>query len=443
MLSRDFVLRAYRFHFAQFVFFRFARAFVLFLLRHIRFLVSRLRHSPYSKSYKWHTFSKSRDSCVFFSTFYPREEFISPAPVFIGYHACEAAARTPQRNLVLPAVQVLELKSALVVGGVDAIFHQNRALHHDLFDPESHLSPAENVGLVSVARGRKMVSLRLTRDAIETSRAVSLVGQCSANYAHWITEILPKLAIIDRIRRFDGFSLLIDDCLHPNILESISLIMKNRRDLISVPRWAPVVAESLVAISSPGYERYTPDSVASVEPSPYVNVFSRSAFHDFRLVVTEATGNCLIDQRTLVYFGRSNLSGNLRFVSNADRLESIALSRGFSVFRPESISFRAQVDACANAGVFVAPIGASVVNMIFAPPGCIVVVLAPYYNESNYFYYTNLAAILGHRIRFVLGRQVSTSRHPMHRNYCVDEGDFESALTRAVLDSGLGGALGA
>lgn len=423
------VLGFYRKYLSSFVFFRLVKEVALAGWRSIYITKCLLVRHPLSGKYQWRSLSKAARLSISLVKVAPSEEIQIPAPSFFGYGVERAVARTPQRDITCPKIEVFEFVETLAVGGVDFIFHNKEVIHHDLFLSLQHHCPAENVGVISIKRDSGAVELRLSQAQLEVDEAISLIGQCSENYAHWLTETLPKLAVIDRIERFKHLPLIVDKGLHRNILTSIDLINCHDRKIIEVPRWAPVRVAKLVTVSSPGYERYVPHGIISREPSPYINSFSPAALYELRSAAVNAVKGIESKSAESVYLARSRGSGNLRQIINIEKVEQILLASGVHMLEPDSMSFQEQVVACSNAKIIVGPVGASLVNMIFAAKGCKIVVLAPYYDEANYFYYTNLAGVLGHRIHFVLGRQPCKSRHPMHRDYFVDEDALLSALT--------------
>lgn len=423
------VAEVYRSHLARFFIFRFLKALALSAYRAAYRLRSRINHRTESGFYQWLAIvdlgdKPERKICVV----RPPEVVEIPAPKFSGHGAAVAAERTPPRRINVPALEILGFSHAMAVGGIDFVFVGRKAIHHELFVPAQHQCPAENIGVVTMHRSRNGMSLNLTQEAGEINAAATLIGQCSANYAHWLTETLPKLPILDAAKVFSDFPLLVDDGLHPNIYESIDLINKNRRKVIRVSRWQPIHVERLVALSATGYERYVPQGVQSSEPPAYVNVFSRTALRMLREAVITALGDYPRIGNRHFYLARSTNSGNLRQVENAKELEAMVRSCGVQPILPESMSFMQQVAACVEAELIVAPVGAALANMIFAPPGCRIVALAPYYADASYFYFTNLAGVLGHKLHFVLGSQVDKKRHPMHQDYRIEAGDLLAAL---------------
>jgi capsular polysaccharide biosynthesis protein len=385
--------------------------------------------NPLSRCYSWLSLSGTDNYNKGRFLIAPVEWIQIPMPLFVGFGAKKAAKRTPARELPSPKIEIFEFSKVVVVGGVDFLFLDDRAIHHDLFVPGEHRCPAENAGVVSSSKAGSSINLRLTKAVLDIDNGASLIGQCSGNYAHWLTETLPKLATLDVLPHFADLPLLVDIGLHQNIMDSIDLINSNKRPVIAIPRWAPMRVNRLATVSAPGYERYVSHSVAHREPSPYINIFSRPALSLLRDSVTAALGDSAMNEPKRIYLSRSVASSsNLRQIVNANEIECLLDHAGIHIFRPDSMTFKEQVRVCVNAELIVGGIGASLANMIFAPPGCKIVCLSPYYDEANWFYYTNLAGVLGHQIHFVLGLQTSTQRHPRHRDYVINLNSLMSLL---------------
>jgi capsular polysaccharide biosynthesis protein len=87
-----------------------------------------------------------------------------------------------------------------------------------------------------------------------------------------------------------------------------------------------------------------------------------------------------------------------------------------------------QVAAFASASKVVSPLGAALSNMIFAPKGCKVLGLSPYYKNASYYYFSNFMGVLGHDLHYVLGKQINDNGHPFHRDYEIDLDALKLAL---------------
>lgn len=422
------LLRTYRRRLAGFFLFRLGKASVLAGWRGVYSAVAGIRRHPQSGRYRWLALSQAGQECLARVPVAPEERMAIPPATFTGHAANEIPAHLSVTEMLAPAVELYEFADAFAVGGMDFLFRGDSCIHHDLFVPLQHSCPAENVGVVAVDRIRHGLRLRLLRPGFEVDKAVSLIGQCSGNYAHWLTETLPKLAVLEAGGHYSDYPLLVDSGLHPNILASVDSLNRHRRDVIPVPRWTPVHAGRLVAVSAPGYERYAAHGLANREPAPYVNRFSAAALGELRALMAATFGQAGRTGGKRVYFARASHSGNVRQIVNRVEIEQVLAAHGVERLRPDRMTFPEQVRACIDAELIVGPIGASLANMIFAPPGCRVVVLSPYYDGASYHFYANLAGALGHRIHFVLGKQTSSRRHPMHRDYRIDATALALAL---------------
>lgn len=404
---------------SRFYVFRLSKFIVLLIAQKFRQLLSS-RH-PLSGQYKWISQS-NLENTVSNTLIFPTERIHLKAPSFIGFGDLEAFAKTPSRDVLFPDINIFLLKDSVAVGGVDFVFLKNLAIHHDLFLPNEHHCPAENLGIIQVPKhDKRFVYLRLNKPSINIPKAISLLGQCSTNYAHWLTETLPKLAIVDSCDLYNDFPLLIDEGLHANILESLHTINKNNREIIIIKRWSSVKVRELIVISTPGYERYSPQGLHNKEAKPYINKFSKSSLHLLRqMVINSIHSDSVFYYPKKIYLARSKSSKNLRQILNIDAIEFFLDDQQVERINSDQLSFVEQVKACMNAELIVCPIGAALTNMIFAPPGCKIICLSPYYDDANYFYYTNLAATLGHQMNFVLGPQAPGDQHPMHKSYSID-----------------------
>lgn len=415
------LLRFYRFYLARFFFFRLFKVSSLYAYRYAYRIQSLLTRHPLSGFYKFRSLSDCTNGLCLQNITVTRNESIEiPSPIFSGYCAVIAKSKNPPIRIYSPRLDVFEFHQATIVGGMDFIFIRDTAVHHDLFIPSQHHCPAENIGVVSINRKKNGLVLCLTHDSKKLGTAATIVGQCAGNYAHWLTESLAKIVILDAIPEFSDFPLLVDSGLHPNIYESLELINKNSRKIIVINRWEPVAATKLLAVSHPAYERYVPHGVFSREAGPYVNIFSREALRLLKDAVLDALEVAPITTTRRIYLARDKVSSNLRQIENIQQVEEVIRAKGILSFTPELMTFAEQVAACKSAEIIIAPVGATLANMIFAPSGCKIVVLSPYYEEANYFYYTNLAGVLGHKLYYVLGPQTGQSLHPIHRNYSID-----------------------
>ncbi len=351
------------------------------------------------------------------------------APQFVK-RGCAPPKCADEIQFDTPQLEVVALSGVIAVGGTNFIFVDDCVIYPDLFDPLHDTCPAETFGVASINSAKGKVKLHLSKKQMKVDRAVCLLSQSANNYAHFLTEVLPKLQIIEGCPEYVEWPLLIEGWIHPTLVNAVVLLNKNEREIIRVSRWESVSLNRMINISLPGYEPYVPHKLFMDESELYVNRFSPVALDMLRKRAREIISSQSGEGIKKVYLRRSENSNLARSVINARELEELLRQYGFEIIEPGSLSFMDQIKACSDAEVIVAPVGASLANMIFAKPGCKIIALAPYFSDGNYYYYSNLAGVLGHELCYYLGVPKEGGGHPRHRDYAVDLGGLQEELEK-------------
>ena len=82
--------------------------------------------------------------------------------------------------------------------------------------------------------------------------AAVFVDACAPNYAHWLTEVLPRVALFCREERYAGIPLVVNDGLHRNLVESLRMITRGTRRIIMLPIGRAIVVSELFLTSVAG-----------------------------------------------------------------------------------------------------------------------------------------------------------------------------------------------
>lgn len=98
-----------------------------------------------------------------------------------------------------------------------------------------------------------------------------------------------------------------------------------------------------------------------------------------------------------------------RFASEAELMPALA-ARGFVAIQPETLSVVDQVRCLGSARWIVAPHGAALANMVFAPPGARVMEL--FHPQHKNRCYKNLAAACGHSYASLEGQAINRADEP-------------------------------
>ena len=178
----------YRAYLARYMFFRQTRSAVGTVSRfpqRMLFLMVRPFRERTFNLISMRDFLAGQQNCVV-RKIDPGMEIEIRGPRFIGY--------CPPNNaesvcLKAPEIELFEIPEATVVGGTNFILAKNTVIHPDLFIPSRDLSPAELYGSATINPTIGQIKLYLKRASKKVDRAISLLGQCTGNYAHWITEL--------------------------------------------------------------------------------------------------------------------------------------------------------------------------------------------------------------------------------------------------------------
>ncbi|GIX29063.1 MAG: hypothetical protein KatS3mg123_2944 [Burkholderiales bacterium] len=259
-------------------------------------------------------------------------------------------------------------------------------------------------------------------ESAEVEGAIPLLGWPAANYVHWLTEYLPKLALVDEIPELADLPLVVDANLHPNILESLRLCNVHNRMLITLSPGEVLRLKRAIFITPTAYAPFDYRFAAEVERTgitPDWAMFVPYAIHALRTkLLSSLTEGADTGARRL--FLRRN--SHFRQMKNAEKVENLLHACGFQVVEPERLSFAEQMKLVGTAEIIVAQAGAALGNMLFAPEGCRIIILSTWSPYNNYYYFSNLASILQQRCAYVLcdaSEQVSNI-HPAHRSPVVD-----------------------
>ncbi len=346
-----------------------------------------------------------------------------------------------KRFLVEPQINVVEHRDATALAASDFILRDGYCIHPDQFVPERDVCMSERYGVTKLDL-RKRQMQHVFESSLHMKAAISLLGQCAGNYAHFLTEVLPKLPVIDQIPAYKGLPILVDDRIHQNHIEAIKLFNTKGREIVRVQSGHPVRCERLISISPvacapPEYRTFVEQNkMPVIPPDAYeFSTYALSLLREKARSTPEPKTNW-IGKR--VYIKRRALSyGNDRNIINASNVEDFALRSGFDLLEPSSLTIQEQIDAFRDVEEVIAPIGAALANLVFTKPGCKVTCLSAYFDGGEYDYWSTLMAALGHELKFVVGPQIETpGGHPLHHDYRISMSDLAAAIADEPAPSG-------
>lgn len=298
-----------------------------------------------------------------------------------------------------PALSVAQFSGATVKGGSDFITTSDAVLHLDLYDPERDLTLEEFHlrGCLIQEPPFKMATISVVLPA-----AACFLHGCAHNYAHWLTEVLPRIALFCSQTQFDQVPLLIDADLGPSFMDSLFSVVEPHRKIYTLAKGVTLSVKELYVTSACGYVPFRFLANQDVSLQTYQGSFSPYALNLLRKKVFETlcAKNVSLPIVEQLYCQRTS---SLRTATNLKAIEHRLKEAEYTLIRPEQYRFLEQVHFFSQARHIVSLAGAAMANLIFAHPKAKVVLMMAHSDEIVPWYWTHLFAAAGGQVTYLMG----------------------------------------
>jgi capsular polysaccharide biosynthesis protein len=330
----------------------------------------------------------------------------------------QSCLSVPHNRYTFPEIFVATINNAMTYGGTNLILAEGEVVCHDLYDFERDYTSEELHGRTLIDPKLRRIRWLFHDEAPESiSVAATFVDACASNFAHWITEVLPRIVLFCAEERFKGVPIVVNDGLHKNIMESLFLVAGTEREIITLPIGRALVVDTLYLTSVAGYVPFGRRTNKLLGHSH--GVFSPRPFDMLRNQM-HGLGQNTKDQVWPEKIFLRRTSGT-RKITNAAELEKLMLVRGYVIVEPEKLTFVQQIELFKNAKEIVALTGAALSNAVFCKPGTHVAILMGKHEDMIYNYWSNMLAPLQVRVFYVLGDIVKNHDLGIHGDFFVNE----------------------
>lgn len=327
----------------------------------------------------------------------------------------------PHERYIFPEVFVAEISNGMVYGGTNFILAEDEVICHDLYDFEHDYTSEELHGCALIDQKSRSIRWLLNDRVPERIPvAASFVDAAAPNYAHWITEVLPRIALFCADSQFKDIPIVINDDLHENIMESLFLVTGQEREIITLPIGRALQVDSLYLTSVAGYVPFERRNTKLQGHSH--GVFSPRAF---KLIIDKVK---LFSEKLpkqdwpeKIYIRRNSGS---RKVTNAKELEDLLACQGYMMVEPEKLTFLQQAQLFNKAKSIVGSSGAALANIIFASDDADIMIAIGKYTLTSYWYWQNIACASGKKISYIFGEAVDLKTNGIHADFTIDLDNF-------------------
>jgi capsular polysaccharide biosynthesis protein len=350
------------------------------------------------------------------------QEITLPAFVPDSETVAAGGSGTGEQKALFPLIRTFVLEHAVVDAESAIPATRTSLVFDDHVDLSRHQSPEWRHGLYR--RGAADNGVLRTRcvDSFtheELATAIVLTSDYWINWAHFLTEILPKALIAERRAQWRDWPMLISSSRLANAEELLRILLKPDRRIVKA--YGRMRIDEAGYVSSVGFcpLEYVYDARTEFpDMRPTDCIFSPYALDMVRAAATRLTPPTADSAPSYLYLRRNS---NVRRLVNQDEVEREFSARGFKIVAPENLSVMQQIELFSRARVIAGPAGAALANLVFAPPGCQMLILAAMTRHSAFNYWLNMADAAGHHAQYVFGRGVGPSPHPAHPDMHFDD----------------------
>ncbi len=330
--------------------------------------------------------------------------------------------KTPHDRFRFPEIYVATITNAITYGGTNLVLADDKVICHDLYDFNRDFTSEELHGRTLIDPISHRIRWLLHDESPELIPvAATFVDACAPNYAHWMTEVLPRIVLFCREVQFKDVPIIVNEGLHQNIMESLILVAGVDREVITLPIGRALMVNKLYLTSATGYVPFEPRTNKLSGHSH--GAFNPNAFEIFRNqlnVVTQKTNNGTWPEK--IFLRRNS---GARQVTNSAAIEQFLTGKDFTIIEPEKLTFYEQLKLFSNAKIVIGATGAAFSNMIFCASGTYAGILISKHESMPYNYWMNMLFPIGIKVNYVLGEIVENNELGVH-------GDFEIDLVAVI-----------
>jgi len=339
-------------------------------------------------------------------------------PARIVPAACQHYLTGLREHYEFPEIYVATIQNAVTIGRTHLIVVGDKVLCHDLFTPKRDHTFEELTyrAQIEVDHGRIQLASR-DRNPVRIPVAATFTDACAVNYAHWMTEVLPRIALFCSDERFKGIPIIIDDGLHPNQMESLYAFADDGREIIVLVPEREITVDRLYVVSVAGYVPYERRPGGNPEGHSQ-GYFSPDAFALIRSRLLAKSEDDTQKGPKKIFIRRTTTG---RKLINAAEVEALLIAEGYTSVEPETLSCAEQAEMFHNATHIVGSSGAAMANILFTRPDAKICIMIGQNPDTSYGYWQNIACAAGAAsVVYVLGQCVEGSPDGIHTDFTVD-----------------------
>lgn len=332
-------------------------------------------------------------------------------------------------STTLPEIYLAELKDVSIIGGHNPLFVDTHVALYDeyLHHRREKFDYTQNGYQILYGPGDTLTVHGEQEVGEPIQEGIFMSGIHSSNYFHWLVEYISRFWTLDQFPEYDHIPLIIDQDLHPNLLEALDTVCSVERKIIPVKYGERYLVHRLVVPSRLSF--IVQEYREGILPQPSDTAISPIAIWYLR----KRSGLITLPQRKpfkRLYISRSGQEN--RMLLNEREIEEVFMQYGFESVNPGTMTFHEQVKEFSTAGIIAGPTGAGFTNILWAPKDATILQLI---GEGMSQGFSQITRIIGQNLIEVRGASLpGTGPVPWQCHYVIAIEEVERII-QGVLES--------
>jgi capsular polysaccharide biosynthesis protein len=244
----------------------------------------------------------------------------------------------------------------------------------------------------------------MPKKTITVEKAFVITTRWSSNYFHWMTDVIPKIGILDN--NYEGYSNIVINKIKYDFQYDSLKYFEHKYNFIQANQATGIlVKQALIPVNAgAGYQNIK-----------YVNSIYKKIVDD-------------LNSFSRIFISREN--ARKRKLKNQNELDILLNNYGFNKIILENFKFEDQVRIFGQAEIVIAPHGAGITNIIFSNENIDLIELVPGYKTKNYLMYSEIAAFK--KINYYLVVDNSRKKNFSKKSFKANILELEKILKKLI-----------
>jgi hypothetical protein len=329
-------------------------------------------------------------------------------------------------NSIIQKYKIFNLEKIKIIKNSDFFFSNNKIFHHEFYNFHKDYTSEELHGIAKINFFKTKIKFLNFKKNLYYLKGAIFTHPCSQSYFHWLTEILPRIYLFSKLKKYENYPIFIDEGLNKNILKSLKLVLNKNRKIILVKANTYIHIKNAVYVNPLTYIPFEPRNFFSGTSFScgLIDQYSSSKLRD--IIIKKINPKKKIRYKK-IYLDREN--STYRSIINYNDVINYYKKQGYKIIRMEKLSFDDQVYIISKADFIAGPTGASFASLLFCKKRAKVTLLMPKNYHSAYFLWANLSRFLDIEMNIVACKtkiKFYSFFSKMHADYFVEIDDLKN-----------------